>query len=258
MAGTLIVSNITTDTNNTFIVRSNTGTTLFSANTTGIDVANSIGATAITNDKILSVANTKISGNIISSQITSVANTQISGNIISSQITSVANTQITGNITDTQLASTLDLSSKTLTLPSSSVREYLQSTAYTTDDRSLVGDSGWIDHLSITFTANQSCTVLCFANFAHGREDGPVNLAGRYILDGSTTSQEVQVFKQGLGSSYAFGAHSSFGFFTSVSAGSHTIKLQVRNSASGSTAVMNYFGQPGGTNHGDFFSVLYK
>ena len=69
MAGTLIVSNLTTDTDNTFIVRSNTGITLFSANTTGIDVANSIGATAITNDKILSIANTKISGNIISSQI---------------------------------------------------------------------------------------------------------------------------------------------------------------------------------------------
>ena len=105
MAGTLIVSNLTTDTDNTFIVRSNTGTTLFSANTTGIDVANSIGATAITNDKILSVANTKISGNIISSQITSVANTQISGNIISSQITSVANTQISGNIASSQITS---------------------------------------------------------------------------------------------------------------------------------------------------------
>ena len=64
MAGTLIVSNLTTDTDNTFIVRSNTGTTLFSANTTGIDVANSIGATAITNDKILSVANTKITGTL--------------------------------------------------------------------------------------------------------------------------------------------------------------------------------------------------
>jgi hypothetical protein len=69
MAGTLIVSNLTTDTDNTFIVRSNTGTTLFSANTTGIDVANSIAATAITSDKILSIANTKITGNVISSQI---------------------------------------------------------------------------------------------------------------------------------------------------------------------------------------------
>jgi hypothetical protein len=162
-------------------------------------------------------------------------------------------------VTAGKLASTLDLSSKTLTLPSSATPvEYKQNVDYTTTDRSLVGDSGWIDHMSITFTNTISCTVLCFANFAHGREDGPVNLAGRFLLDGSTATQEVQVFKQGLGSSYAFGAHSSFGFLPSVSAGSHTIKLQVRNSAGGSTAVMNYFGQPGGTNHGDFFSVLYK
>ena len=95
MAGTLIVSNLTTDTDNTFIVRSNTGTTLFSANTTGIDVANSIGATAITNDKILSVANTKISGNIISSQITSVANTQLTGLIQAAQIGSANATLVT-------------------------------------------------------------------------------------------------------------------------------------------------------------------
>ena len=99
MAGTLIVSNITTDTDNTFIVRSNTGTTLFTANTTGIDTANSIAANAITSDKILSVANTKISGNIVSSQITSVANTQITGNIASSQITS--NPTLYGNVSVT-------------------------------------------------------------------------------------------------------------------------------------------------------------
>ena len=69
MAGSIIVSSITLDSDNNFSIKSNTGATLFFANTTGIDVANSIGATAITNDKILTVANTKISGNIISSQI---------------------------------------------------------------------------------------------------------------------------------------------------------------------------------------------
>ena len=105
MAGTLIVSNLKTDTDNSFIVRSNTGTTLFVANTTGIDVANSFASSSITSDKILTVANTQISGNIISSQITSVANTQITGNIISSQITSVANTQISGNIASSQITS---------------------------------------------------------------------------------------------------------------------------------------------------------
>ena len=99
MAGTLIVSNLKTDTDNSFIVRSNTGTTLFVANTTGIDVANSFASSSITSDKILTVANTKISGNIISSQITSVANTQITGNIASSQITS--NPTFYGNVSVT-------------------------------------------------------------------------------------------------------------------------------------------------------------
>ena len=69
MAGSITVSSITLDSDNNFSIKSNTGATLFFANTTGIDIANSIGATAITSDKILSVANTKISGNIASSQI---------------------------------------------------------------------------------------------------------------------------------------------------------------------------------------------
>ena len=105
MAGSIIVSSITLDSDNNFSIKSNTGATLFFANTTGIDVANSFASSSITSDKILTVANTKISGNIISSQITSVANTQISGNIISSQITSVANTQLTGLIQAAQIGS---------------------------------------------------------------------------------------------------------------------------------------------------------
>ena len=82
MAGSIIVSSITLDSDNNFSIKSNTGATLFFANTTGIDIANSIGATAITNDKILSVANTKISGNIISSQIASVNGSVITANTI--------------------------------------------------------------------------------------------------------------------------------------------------------------------------------
>jgi hypothetical protein len=177
-------------------------------------------------------------------------------NLQDSAITSVKIADATVAAGD--LAGTLDLSSKTLTLPSSSVREYQQVSASTTTDRSLVGDSGWVDHLSVTFTTNQSCTVLCFANFAHAREDGPVNTAARFILDNSATTDEMQIFKQGFGASYSFGAHSSYGFFNNVSAGSHTIKLQARNSASGSTGILNHWGQPGGTNHGDIITILYK
>jgi len=105
MAGSITVSSITLDSDNNFSIKSNTGATLFFANTSGVDVANSLPSSSITNDKIVSVANTKISGNIVSSQITSVANTQISGNIVSSQITSVANTQISGNIISSQITS---------------------------------------------------------------------------------------------------------------------------------------------------------
>jgi hypothetical protein len=82
MAGSITVSSITLDSDNNFSIKSNTGATLFFANTSGVDIANSIGATAITSDKILSIANTKISGNIISSQIASVNGSVITANTI--------------------------------------------------------------------------------------------------------------------------------------------------------------------------------
>jgi hypothetical protein len=84
MAGTIIVSNLKTDTDNSFIVRSNTGATLFSCNTSGLDVANTIPAGSITSSKIASVANTQITGNIISSQIApsvTLTTPLISGNL---------------------------------------------------------------------------------------------------------------------------------------------------------------------------------
>ena len=104
MAGTLIVSNLKTDTDNSFIVRSNTGTTLFVANTTGIDVANSFASSSITSDKILTVANTQISGNIISSQIapsvTLYGNPIVtSGNLTVGGSTSLGTASASGNTT---------------------------------------------------------------------------------------------------------------------------------------------------------------
>jgi hypothetical protein len=91
MAGSITVSSITLDSDNNFSIKSNTGATLFFANTTGIDVANSLPSSSITNDKIVSVANTKITGNIVSSQITSVANTQITGNLTATTATTATN-----------------------------------------------------------------------------------------------------------------------------------------------------------------------
>jgi len=136
-----------------------------------------------------------------------------------------------------------------------SVAEYQAARASTTSDRSVVGVSSFVDHLSVTFTTTQVCTVLCNVDLAHGYESGAVHLHGRFDLDGSSQSNEAQVFKQGLGSNMAFGAHNMFEVFENVSAGSHTIKFQVKNYVSGTTAILNYFDTGGA---GDNMLILYK
>jgi len=212
MAGTLIVSNLTTDTDNTFIVRSNTGTTLFSANTTGIDVANSIGATAITNDKILSVANTKISGNIISSQITSVANTQITGNITAAQITSVANTQLTGLIQAAQIGSanaTLVTSGTlpTARLPAGSVLQVVSvnkvDTFSTATHGSWVNITGMAASITPTSTSSKILVMVQLSIGGGGNNYG----RGYGVKRGST---QLNLGTYGTGSPGSFGASTSF------------------------------------------------
>jgi hypothetical protein len=174
-------------------------------------------------------------------------------NLQDSAITSVKIADATVAAGD--LAGTLDLSSKTLTLPSSSVREYQMVEAGTTSNRSLVGDSGWVTHLTVNFTANQACTVFCHAGFAHGFEEGAVYTHGRFRLDSSATTSELQVFKVGFNVNFSFGSHSLHGFFTSVSAGAHTIDLQVRNYGPGTEARMNNFDN---FDAGDRMFVLFK
>ena len=110
MAGTIIVSSIKTDTDNSFIVRSNTGATLFSVDTTSISIPDgSITSAMIANGTVIAadildgtITTAKIAdGNVTNAKIDSVANTKITGNIISSQIAS--NITLNGNTTVTTL-----------------------------------------------------------------------------------------------------------------------------------------------------------
>ena len=104
MAGTIIVSSIKTDTDNSFIVRSNTGATLFSVDTTSISIPDgSITSAMIANGTV--IAADILDGTITDAKITAVANTKVTGLITAGQIASVANTQITGNITSSQITS---------------------------------------------------------------------------------------------------------------------------------------------------------
>jgi len=178
MAGSITVSSITLDSDNNFSIKSNTGATLFFANTSGVDIANSIGATAITSDKILSIANTKISGNIISSQITSVANTQISGNITAAQITSVANTQLTGLIQAAQIGSanaTLVTSGTlpTARLPTGTVLQVVQGIKTDTFVTSASATDTAVTGLTVSITpTSASNKILVFVNLGIGSENG--------------------------------------------------------------------------------------
>lgn len=116
MAGTIIVSSIKTDTDNSFIVRSNTGATLFSVDTTSISIPDgSITSAMIANGTVIaadvadgSITTSKIAdGNVTNAKIDSVANTKITGLVTSAQIANVANTQLTGSIEATQVGTTV-------------------------------------------------------------------------------------------------------------------------------------------------------
>lgn len=133
--------------------------------------------------------------------------------------------------------------------------EYSIAHAKTTVNRSITGVSSWIDHLAVTFTTTKVQTLQCIAQFSHGWENGEVMLAGRFDLDGSTQSTELQVFKQGHGYHFSHGSHNLHGFFTNVSAGSHTVTIQVKNYQAGTEAKMNYFDN---ADNGDNVFVLYK
>ena len=222
MAGSITVSSITLDSDNNFSILSNTGATLFFANTTGIDVANSIGATAITNDKILSVANTKISGNIISSQITSVANTQISGNIASSQITS--NPTLYGNVSVTGViavgGATPTTNGSGITFPAT---QSASSDANTLDDYE---EGTWTPSVggNATYTT-QSGTYTKVGNIVTAWFDIQINVLGT----GGTGNIQGLPYVSRVSPSNPQGMAGMVGYFVNIATASTLILVRVDN-----------------------------
>jgi hypothetical protein len=177
MAGSITVSSITLDSDNNFSIKSNTGATLFFANTTGIDVANSIGATAITNDKILSIANTKISGLVTASQIANVANTQLTGTLIASQIASVnATTATSGTL-------------PTARLPAGSVLQVVSTTKSDTFSVTGGGTGSFFDitGFAVTITPTSATSkILVFINLSCSSSNDAEHLNARVVRGAST------------------------------------------------------------------------
>lgn len=121
----------------------------------------------------------------------------------------------------------------------------------TSTNRSLAGDSGWVDHLILTFTVTETCSIRCIATFGPSYETGAVTGQARFILDDNFTSPECHVAKQ-LSTNKATGPHGFTSGFNIISIGSHTVKLQVRNYTASTNWILNYNGDP------DRFLVGYK
>ena len=102
------------------------------------------------------------------------------------------------------------------------------------------GGTTWHDHLSVTFTTTVAGTIFCFGDLGSGYENGTVYGECSFLLDGSTRSTVFFGCKN-IGA-YSAGAGSGTRTFLNVSAGSHTVKLQLRNSGS-ATWKSPYYGE---------------
>lgn len=108
----------------------------------------------------------------------------------------------------------------------------------TTANRSLAGDSGWVSHMSGTFTPSKISNVLVTATFSMTYESGAVEAICRLLIDG-TDYGGFCMSKQSTANAGA--SASGTWHFPSVAAGSHTYDLQVRNAIGGTTCILNYW-----------------
>jgi hypothetical protein len=133
---------------------------------------------------------------------------------------------------------------------SSSGRFYSAHTARTST-QTLNGDSGWQDHLSLSFTAGVSCRAMFWFLPSITYELNEVQGFFRFVLDGSMIGYNWCSGKQ----SSSNNGQAGFGhWYADVSAGSHTILIQARNLLSG-TWITNYWTADGEA--GNTLGVIY-
>lgn len=122
-----------------------------------------------------------------------------------------------------------------------------------TSSQSLVGDSGWVDHLSMTFTVGKACNALFLYSSASSFESGPVQGFARIILDGTMLGVNSCVAKQSTAN--AAGSGTVFYDKQGISAGTHTVLIQVRNTQGGSTWQTPFYSTDGNT--GNILGALF-
>jgi hypothetical protein len=94
-----------------------------------------------------------------------------------------------------------------------------------TSGQTLNGDSGWQDHLSVSFTCGVACRILMILTTSIGYESNTQGFF-RFLVDGSKVGYNFQAGMQSDRNSAGAGSGS---YWADVSAGSHTVMVQARN-----------------------------
>jgi hypothetical protein len=123
-------------------------------------------------------------------------------------------------------------------------------------NRTLNGDTGFVSHMSGTFSPSKISNVLVTATFSMTYESGAVQAVCRLLVDG-TDYGGFCMSKQS--DSHMGGAASGTWQLPAVAAGSHTYDLQVRNPIGGTTCILNYWdGGLGSTYSKDTIMFIYQ
>lgn len=157
--------------------------------------------------------------------------------VTNAKIDTVAATKLTGQVPATSLTNAQVASSGLATSG-----KFTTLVAYQNSAQSYVNDSGWVDHVSLSFTTGVACRIMVWGMVSSGYESGAVQGFMRFILDGSQIGYAWCAGKQSTANSAGSGSSCAY---ADVSAGSHTIKIQARNTQGGSTWITPYFSVEG-------------
>ena len=132
----------------------------------------------------------------------------------------------------------------------------------TASNRSLSGQTtSWTTHLSVTITSTIKGPVTIHGYLAGGYESGAVNLQARCNIEQSGgTNYYSDAMSAGIQMNSNRLQHSSGAMswtFPNIVAGTHTVRLQLRNMGSGSQFTANYF-SPGGQETYDHVQAFYR
>jgi hypothetical protein len=174
----------------------------------------------------------------------SITTEKIANNAVTSAL--IANSAITSALIANSAIASAAIASEAVTLPKLARSGlFLTTFASRTSNHTLTGDSGWVDHISTEITVGKQCSLLAIYSSASSFESGAVEGFARLLVNGTMIGYNSCVAKQSTAN--AAGSGTVFWDVQNLAAGTHTIKVQVRNSKAGTTWTTPYWSVDGQT-----------